>query len=223
MDKRGWQVAWLSAAGAVAVLWSGDWFASHLIPTTYPGELAFQGADEMPPPVDLAAVQRGWPGGLERPGERGRLIAYIKNIEKQAPPLTAEPGRTLAHQEEVDLGTLLASADASAGQGKARICTTCHSMEQGGPNRIGPNLWSVVGREVAAHAGFDYSPALSAQQGTWTYERLDEYLTSPARAIPGTKMAFAGLRRPQDRAAVIKYLASLGSAPPLPHTKSRQE
>lgn len=216
MDREGWKVAWLAAAGAVAVIWSGDWFADRLVPTRYPGELAFKGADDLPPPVDLASVQRGWPDALEGQGARGRLLAYIEDIEHQTPPPAATP-RTAAMQEApVDLGTLLASADAAAGQGKARVCITCHTLEQGEPNRMGPNLWGVVGRKIASHGGFAYSPALKAQQGTWSYERLDQYLASPARAVPGNKMAFAGLRRPADRAAVIKYLGTLGGNAPLP-------
>ncbi|MCF8709505.1 c-type cytochrome [Rhizorhapis sp. SPR117] len=215
MDRQGWKIAWTAAAGAVLVIWSGEWFAGQLVPTTYPGELAFGGADEMPPAVDLAAVQRDWPGSLGGPGEQGRLIAYVGNIERQKPPVTAVPARATTPQpQEADLGTLLASADAAVGKGKARVCTSCHSMDAGGRNGVGPALWGVVGRNIASHGGFAYSPALSAQPGAWTYERLDSYLTSPARAIPGNKMAFAGLRRDEDRAAVIKYLASLSPGAP---------
>jgi cytochrome c len=78
-------------------------------------------------------------------------------------------------------------------------------------------LWGVVGRPVGSHAGFAYSPAMKAHGGSWTYDQLFEFLASPARDVPGTKMSFAGLRRPEDRAAVIRYLATLGNgAPPLP-------
>jgi cytochrome c len=77
-------------------------------------------------------------------------------------------------------------------------------------------LWGVVGRPIGSHGGFAYSPAMKAQQGAWSYERLDQFLASPARDVPGTKMAFAGLRRAQDRAAVIKYLATLGGSAPAP-------
>lgn len=216
MDRKAWKIAWIASAGAVAVILGGDWFADQLIPTTYPGQLAFKGADDLPPAVDLAAVQRGWPSGLKGPGERGRLIAYMDDIEHQPVPLPAV-ATAAAPKEVADLGTLLASADATAGEGKARVCSTCHSFEQGGPNRIGPNLWGVVGRKIATHGGFAYSPAMKSHEGTWTYERLDSFLASPGKDVPGTKMSFAGLRRPADRAAVIKYLASLGSgAPPLP-------
>ena len=217
MDREGWKVAWIAAAGAAAVIWGGDWFADQLIPTTYPGQLAFKGADNLPPPVDLAAVQRGWPSGADGPGQRGRLMAYMQNIERQPVPRPAVAAAAGAPREAADLGTLLASADAAAGESKARVCTTCHNFEQGGPNRIGPNLWGVVGRKIASHGGFAYSPAMKSHQGSWTYERLDSFLASPAKDVPGTKMSFAGLRRPADRAAVIKYLANLGpGAPPLP-------
>lgn len=216
MDRDGWKVAWLAAAGAVAVIWSGDWFADRLVPTRYPGELAFKGADDLPPPVDLASVQRGWPDSLEGQGARGRLLAYMRDIEHQAPPSVSAPEKAGKAEPQVDLGTLLASADAEAGKGKARVCISCHTLEQGQPNRMGPNLWGVVGRKVGSHGGFAYSPALKAEAGTWTYERLNQYLASPARAIPGNKMAFAGLRRAQDRAAVIKYLGTLGGNAPLP-------
>lgn len=215
MNREGWKVAGLAAAGALVVILGGDWFADQLIPTTYPGQLAFKGAEDLPPAVDLAAVQRGWPSGLKGPGERGRLIAYMDDIEHQPvprPPVAAAS----APKEVADLGTLLASADAAAGKGKVRVCTSCHSFESGGPDRMGPNLWGVVGRKIAAHGGFVYSPAMKAQQGTWTYERLNSFLTSPGKVVPGTKMSFAGLRRAEDRAAVIKYLASLGSGAPPP-------
>lgn len=216
MDREGWRIAFVAGVAAVAVIASGDWFAGQLVPTSYPGALAFKPADDLPPAVDLVSVQRGWPDGLEAPGERGRLIAYLHDIEQQAPSAAAAPVAAAAPEKPVDLGMLLASADAGAGKGKARVCTTCHSMERGGPNRIGPNLWGVVGRDIAAQPGFAYSPAMTAQAGGWSYERLDSYLTSPGRAIPGNKMAFAGLRRAEDRAAVIKYLGSLGGSAPLP-------
>jgi cytochrome c len=216
MDREGWKVAWLAAAAAVAVIWSGDWFANQLVPTRYPGELAFKGAEDLPPSVDLASVQRGWPDSLTGKGDRGRLLAYIEDIEHQAPPPVAAPKGAGKAEPVADLGTLLASADAAAGKGKARVCITCHTLEQGEPNRLGPNLWGVVGRNIASHGGFAYSPAMKAEQGTWSYERLDQYLASPGRAIPGNKMAFAGLRRAQDRAAVIKYLGTLGGNAPVP-------
>lgn len=217
MDRDGWKVAWLAAAGAVAVIWSGGWFAGQLVPTRYPAP-AFRGAEDPPPLVDLASVQRGWPDSLGGAGERNRLVAFMSDIEHQAPaPAPAAAPRSPAVAEApVDLGTLLASADAAAGKDKSRLCITCHTLEQGGANRIGPNLWGILGRKIASHGGFAYSAAMKAEQGTWSYERLDRYLASPARAVPGNKMAFAGLRRAPDRAAVIKYLATLGGKAAAP-------
>lgn len=209
-DRR--RIAGLSIAAAIAVAWGGYWFAGRLIPISYPGELASKPAEDMPPRVDLASIQRGWPNGLDEPGERNRVAAYMHDIERQAP--LAAPAAAPVPAAPVDLGALLASADAVAGKEKARVCTTCHDFERGGPDRTGPNLWGVIGRHVASRAGFSYSPAMAAQQGVWSYDRLFTYLASPARAVPGNKMAFAGFRRPEDRAAVLKYLASLGDTPP---------
>ena len=87
-----------------------------------------------------------------------------------------------------------------------------HTFEQGGPDRTGPNLWGIVGRNVASHKPFTYSSAFSAQTGAWTYERLDHYLTNPAKAVPGNKMGFAGLRKPEDRANVIAFLSTLSTS-----------
>ena len=208
----------MAVAAALTVVLAGSWFAHRLIPVTYPGALAYK-PDDAPPPVDLAAIQRGWPDGVEGPGERDRLMAYMHDIEHQAPLPRAGPKAAAAPAKPVDLGALLASADANAGKDKARVCATCHDFQAGGPDRIGPNLWGVIGRDIAGKPGYAYSPAMTAQPGAWTYDRLFTYLASPARVVPGTKMSFAGLSRPEDRAAVIKYLATLGKSlpPPAPH------
>lgn len=219
MDRsRQWMVA-ASVTGAIALAWTLHWFTQQLIPEVIPGTLAYKPVEDMPPRVDLAAVQRSWPNSLERPGDYGRLVAYERDIEKQAPPLAAVT-KAAAPAAPVDLGTLLASADAGAGKDKARVCTSCHDFASGGPNRMGPNLWGVVGRGVGSHAGFAYSPAMSGHGGAWSYQLLFDFLASPARTVPGTKMSFAGMRRPEDRAAVIKYLSTLGSAPPMPAPKA---
>jgi cytochrome c len=142
----------------------------------------------------------------------------MTNIEKVSVPRSAEAAPALAApQPQLDLGTLLASADAGKGRQTAQVCTSCHTFEQGGPDRIGPSLWGVVGRKVASRPSFTYSSAFAAQTGNWTYERLDHYLTNPAKAVPGNKMGFAGLRRAQDRANVLAFLGSLDASPvPFP-------
>lgn len=217
MNRSWWRAVGLCVSGSFALAWGLNWFTQQLAAERMPGELAYRPVEDMPPRVDLVSVQRDWPDSLDRPGDRSRLTAYLRDIEGSAPPPAAGPQAGASPAAPVDLGALLAGADARSGADKARVCATCHDFTPGGPNRMGPNLWGVVGRDIASHPGFAYSPAMTAQPGVWSYDQLYAYLGSPVRAVPGTKMSFAGLRRPEDRAAVIRYLATLGStAPPLP-------
>jgi cytochrome c len=112
---------------------------------------------------------------------------------------------------------LLASADAAAGQASARACTACHSFEQGGPNKVGPNLYNIVNAHQAHLDSFSYSASLAGLGGEWSYEELNKFLFKPKDYVPGTKMNFIGLKDPQDRANIIAYLRSLSGSPaPLP-------
>lgn len=118
----------------------------------------------------------------------------------------------------------LAGADADKGKGGTKACQACHSFEKGGPNKVGPDLWNVVEREKAHAAGFDYSPGLKEKGGTWTYEDLDHFLESPKAYVKGTKMAFAGIGSPTERANVIAYLRTLSDSPkPLPAAEKKAE
>lgn len=115
-----------------------------------------------------------------------------------------------------DLGAALAAADPAAGQRRSAICASCHSFEKGGPDGTGPNLWDIVGRDVAGVSGFGYTGALQAAGGQWTYERLDAYLENSQGYIPGTAMV---QRFPQDdrRVAILAYLSTLSDDPvPFP-------
>lgn len=85
-------------------------------------------------------------------------------------------------------------------------CVACHTIDKGGANGIGPNLHGVVGRPVASHAGFSYSSAMKAKGGVWDAATLDTYLEAPMKALPGTRMAFAGVYDPLDRKALLLYL-----------------
>lgn len=121
-------------------------------------------------------------------------------------------------EEAFDLAAALASADAGAGERAFKAkCATCHTVEQGGANGTGPNLYNVVGADKASHDGFTYSRALSELDGEWTYGAMNEWLLNPAGYARGTSMAFAGLRRDDERANTIAYLKSISpDAPPLP-------
>ncbi|WP_336966093.1 cytochrome c family protein [Sphingobium aquiterrae] len=115
------------------------------------------------------------------------------------------------------LNTLLASADVAAGEKVFAKCAACHTIAAGGANGIGPNLHEVVGDAVATgRGGFAFSDALKTKGGKWTFDALNAWLTSPREYAPGTKMTFAGLGNPVDRANIIAYLNTQGSNLPLP-------
>jgi cytochrome c len=115
-----------------------------------------------------------------------------------------------------DLGTLLAAATAAGGERKAAVCKGCHTMEKGGANGTGPNLWGIVDRAVASHAGFKYTGELTAAGGVWSYDRLDKYLENSQAYIPGTAM-IQRFPKADQRADILAYLATLSDAPaPFP-------
>lgn len=124
-------------------------------------------------------------------------------------------GPATAEAEKVEpIAVRLASANAEKGEGVHKKCTSCHSFEAGGANKIGPNLHDVVGNKKASHEGFTYSEALKSKGGEWTYEDLDHFLENPKGFVPGTKMAFAGVKDPGQRADLIMFLRGLKSNPP---------
>lgn len=114
------------------------------------------------------------------------------------------------------IATRLAAADVAKGEQVFKQCTACHTINAGGASGIGPNLYASVGKAHGHVPGFAYSDALKGVPGTWTFDALDAWLTSPRKYAPGTKMTFAGIANPQDRANVIAYLNSQGSNLPLP-------
>ena len=112
---------------------------------------------------------------------------------------------------------LLVKANIEHGQDVAKKCLQCHTLDKGGPNKVGPNLWGVVGNKVAHMASYSYSSVFKSHGGTWSYEELNDFLYHPSKHMPGTKMSFGGLKKAQDRADVIAYLRTLSDAPiPLP-------
>ena len=141
----------------------------------------------------------------ERPEKMGYPIAGVQ--EEGAGAATAEQ----------PIEVYLAKADPAKGEQTFNKCMACHNADKGGPNQLGPNLWGVIGEPIGQGKGFAFSDALSKKGGTWNWDNLSEWLTSPRAFAPGTKMTFAGLSNPQDRADVMAFLNSHSDSPqPLP-------
>jgi cytochrome c2 len=142
------------------------------------------------------------------PAETGQQTAAVREPAPEGAAPAGAAGGVFA---------LLAHADPAAGAKDARKCAVCHNFEEGGSAKLGPPLWGVIGRDIASVEGFAYSEALTGKEGAWDYERLDAFLAQPRNWAKGTKMAFAGLKKPEERADVILYLRSLSHDPaPLP-------
>ena len=156
----------------------------------------------------------------------GKISGIIFHVEKpKIPGYTVEidpvdsdaTPKTVSVKEKVDISALMAMGDAVSGEKIFKKCAACHSIIQGGKNKIGPALYNVVGRKAGDIGDYKYSKALVAYEKEWTFEELNGFLIKPAKWIKGTKMAYAGLRKEEDRASVIKYLNKNSDNPlPLP-------
>ncbi len=117
-------------------------------------------------------------------------------------------------QKPVDIGTYLAAATAEQGADVTKKCLACHDFSKGGPNKVGPNLWGVLGGPHAHKGDFQYSAGMEALKGDiWTPEKIWAFINNPAATVKGTKMSFAGLKKPEEIAAAIKYLNTMTDKP----------
>jgi cytochrome c len=147
----------------------------------------------------------------EKPAKPGYVVEGV--VETPAAGAASAPVAEVVP----DFGTVLPAADVADGKTISTKCEQCHDIAKGGPNKIGPELWNVVGRPRATEPGFSYSSAMKAKGGTWTYEELFKFLHAPGSYIPGTKMSFAGLRSEKDRIDLIAFLRTQEDSPaPIP-------
>ncbi len=148
-------------------------------------------------------------------------IFHSEVPEKEGFAIIAEEGASDAGagataEVEVDIKPLLASADASAGETVFKKCASCHTMEKGGANKVGPNLWGIVERPIASHEGFSYSAGMKTfaeANKTWSYDHLSFFIEAPKKHVPGTAMGFAGVKKPDERANLIAWMREHADAP----------
>jgi cytochrome c len=146
-----------------------------------------------------------------------------------APKIPEKPGFAIAAKEteggakeaaatpSEPIEKLLQSASVEKGAAAAKVCQACHTFEKNGPNRVGPNLYGIVGDHKGEGRGFNFSAALKAKGGDWTIQDLNQFIANPKGYVPGTAMGFAGVSKDTQRADILVYLNSLSDKPaPLP-------
>ena len=142
--------------------------------------------------------------------DKPKTPGYVIEVEQTSTASTST-------ENKIDIIALMAMGNVASGKKLFKKCVSCHSITKGGKNKIGPALYNVVGRKVGGVIDYKYSTAFIAYEKEWTFEELNGFLTKPAKWIQGTKMAYAGLKKEEDRASIIKYLNQNSDSPlPLP-------
>lgn len=152
-------------------------------------------------------------------GKVSNAVVDPHHLEKPAIAVADEaPAETAAAPAQAELspiGPKLAAANVEHGKALfQQQCFTCHTIDKGGANKVGPNQWDLLGRKKASEPGFSYSSAMQKMEGAWTYEDVNHMIFKPQAFVKGTKMAFAGMPKEQDRADLIAYLRTMNDNPP---------
>lgn len=160
-------------------------------------------------------------------------ISIVTGMIYQSPPVETkgykiegveEVAATGAVEAEKPIAAFLASADPAKGEAQFKKCAACHNVQKGGPNQIGPGLWGVMGAPVGKHPGYAYSDAVAGHGGNWGWDEMSAWLASPKKHIPGNKMSFAGIGKPEDRANLMAWLNQQSDKPlPLPAAPAEGE
>jgi cytochrome c len=222
-ERSKYAIAIIGSVLLVAVCY---WISDEAFRIKYLERPAYKVAGLNTPDVDLGSLRLHWPQALGTPSDRAVLLGYLHNMPKEIPGPNAGGSvapAAAAVEELPDFATAIPAASTPDGQRVAQRCEQCHDWAKNGPNKIGPNLYGIIGRRRAAHEGFSYSTAMIGKGGTWTYEDIFRYLKSPARFIPGNKMPFGGLPSAQDRLNLLAYMRTWADTPPpLPPSKPAQ-
>tara|TARA_B100000780_G_C20885263_1_gene352251 strand:+ start:10 stop:549 length:540 start_codon:yes stop_codon:yes gene_type:complete len=144
--------------------------------------------------------------------EKPKNPGYQVEVESQLTSNTSQASEVI---EKIDIMAIMALGDVTSGEKIFKKCASCHSINKGGKNKIGPALYNVVGRAVGGVDGYKYSKTLSSYGKEWTFEELNGFLKKPSSYLKGTKMSYAGLRKEKDRASIIKYLNQNSDNPKL--------
>ena len=142
---------------------------------------------------------------LYKPGFKATTRGYSVEVTETAGNGASAP----VEEVKVDIAELMKTANAEAGKEVVKKCISCHSFDKDGPNKVGPHLWNIDGRDKAGIPDYNYSAAMKAVGGKWDDESLFHFLNKPSKFVPGTKMSFIGLSKPQDIANVVLYLKTM--------------